>query len=160
VSGIWRSCILIEKFEAQRIRIAMRLREDGYDAPFEANWFQRNIGILTSKWVIAFLAIFTVFPGTYALALGNFSDYIDPDTLRCVSSDGQMLLYFYVIGAAVSALLAFKIRSIEVRTGRALFYFQRLIVRWSVGSCLLGRISDHFRTQNVSKDRISSYRVI
>jgi hypothetical protein len=35
----WRMCVVIERFEAQRIRLAMRLREAGFDAPFEANWY-------------------------------------------------------------------------------------------------------------------------
>jgi hypothetical protein len=35
---------LIERFETQRIRLAIKLRDSGVDAPYEANWFQRHLG--------------------------------------------------------------------------------------------------------------------
>ncbi len=112
---IWRCLELIQRFEVQRMRLALRLHEDGYitsaEPTLEMNWFQRHIAWIASRPVAVVLILYTVVPAAIVMANPSARSFTLRDDGQCITAS-PVILYASVIAALVLCALAWKVRSV------------------------------------------------
>ncbi len=114
---VWCCLCLISKFETQRLRMALSLRDEGFDTDeLKLNWFQRNLSLLTSRFVVCVLVIISLIPFVGALlnpvdkrALATDT----PEQLAVCKAVDQVFSGIFASLVALCAVLSFKIRTVQ-----------------------------------------------
>ncbi len=111
VMVLWRLLHLIVLNEAQRIRAALKLVDEGFDPPFrydDLSWFQRRgLYYLTSRWVVLTLVITSILPPLVRVVWYP----LEIDQSTCVFDDYAMSVVQLVV-SLLMVLCAFRVRTI------------------------------------------------
>lgn len=56
-TGFWRACQLVVKTEAQRTRLAIKLRDEGFEWQLDRNFFQRHMSFFSSRRLAVYVSL-------------------------------------------------------------------------------------------------------